>query len=68
MVKSNLFWPDSQVKVEASLQQQILNVIWIDGEVEIQRVPQQLIRFLIALPDGQNTMQLIQLKQRSHFK
>lgn len=33
-----LFWPNSQVKVEASLEQQILHIIWVDCEVEVQRV------------------------------
>lgn len=48
----DLFWPDTQVEVEAGLQQQVLHVIWVEGEVEVQRVSEQLVRFLITLPDG----------------
>lgn len=48
----DLFWPDTQVEVEAGLQQQVLHVIWVDGEVEVQRVSEQLVGFLITLPDG----------------
>lgn len=45
---ADLLGPDSQVEVESCLQQQILHIIRVDGEVEIQRVPQQLVRLLTA--------------------
>lgn len=34
----DLFWPDTQVEVEPGLQQQVLHIVWVDGEVEVQRV------------------------------
>lgn len=59
----HLFWPDSQVEVEARLQQQILHVIRVDGEVEIQRVSQQLEGFLIAVTASKQTEQMMQLNR-----
>lgn len=47
----DLFWPDTQVEVEAGLQQQVLHIIGVDGEVEVQRVSEQLVGFLITLPE-----------------
>ena len=44
-----LLWPDPQMEVEASLQKEILDVVWVDAEVEVQRVPQELVRLLIPL-------------------
>lgn len=53
----DLFWPDAQVEVEAGLQQQVLHIIWVDSEVEVQRVSQQLVGFLITLPERNHTVQ-----------
>lgn len=45
------------MEVEAGLQQQVLHIVWVDGEVEVQGVSQQLVGLLIALPKGKHTMQ-----------
>lgn len=47
----NLLRPDAQVEVEASLKQQVLHIVGVDGEVEVQGVSEQLVGLLIALPD-----------------
>lgn len=47
----DLFWPDAQVEVEASLQQQVLHIIRVDSEVEVQGVSQQLVGFLITFTE-----------------
>lgn len=39
------------MEVESRLQQQILHVVRVDGEVEIQGVPQQLVRLLAAFSE-----------------
>ena len=51
----DLLWPDAKVEVEASLQQQVLDVVGVDGEVEVQRVPQQLVGLLITLSARSHT-------------
>ena len=61
----DLFWPDAQMEVEACLQQQILHIIWVDGEVEVQGVSQQLVGFLITLPERIPTLQR-QVPQPQH--
>lgn len=61
----HLFWPDAQVEVEARLQQQVLDVVWVDREVEIQRVSQQLVGLLVALPVRAGNV--IQSQLRIHF-
>ena len=54
---SDLFWPDAQMEVEPRLQQQVLHVIWVDGEVEVQRVSQQLVGLLVALAERNQAVQ-----------
>lgn len=54
----DLLRPDAQVEVEAGLQQQVLHIVGVDGEVEVQGVSQQLVGLLIALPDRKHTVNL----------
>lgn len=54
--RPDLLRPDAQVEVEASLQEQVLHIVRVDGEVEVQRVSQQLVGLLIAVPDRKHTI------------
>lgn len=56
MRRPDLLRPDAQVEVEPCLQQQVLHIVGVDGEVEVQRVSQELVGFLIAVPNRKRTI------------